>query len=247
VEFIHRNDLDLWTPDRAKLSEADAAELDWAWHALRGSDESAAPGLFQITDTATRQSGDTQTFESFPSELRAMHARLLSRPAGRELLKELLLASDLGPAVSIEPVHPQLLTNEGPVAATNTKEYRGGLATPNGPGTSSASTIAIPSGLRDMQLTNVDVEGHRIAAPTFVVYGHELIHALANIRGENRHELNEDLYGGRNAVQQPNKPQLTDWRNEEEMFTIMTRPLSENKIREEHGLSERWGHREPGL
>jgi hypothetical protein len=72
---VHQRNLNLWTPDRDQLGGVEQGRLQQAWTALRNG-----TGLIQGGAGAGQG----------PDELRAMHARLLSRPRGRELLYRLL-------------------------------------------------------------------------------------------------------------------------------------------------------------
>ncbi len=72
---VHQQNLNLWTPDRDTLGGVEQGRLQTAWDALRNG-----TGLIQGGAGAGQG----------PDELRAMHARLLSRPGGRSLLYRLL-------------------------------------------------------------------------------------------------------------------------------------------------------------
>lgn len=76
IRVVNGSGLTLWTPDRDTLGDTERENLDGAWDELR-----RGTGLIR-TDGLHDDSGTSQADD----ELRSMHARLLSRPAGRELL-----------------------------------------------------------------------------------------------------------------------------------------------------------------
>lgn len=80
TDTVHQGNLRLWTPDRATLGQGQREQLDADWDQLRGH---TAGGLVQLP---ADQQGSR--------ELRAMHARLLSRTHGRSLLHELNTRED---------------------------------------------------------------------------------------------------------------------------------------------------------
>ncbi|HEU0054688.1 MAG TPA: hypothetical protein VFQ39_15990, partial [Longimicrobium sp.] len=73
VEQVHTRNLELWTPDRDTMAHGDRQRLAGAWNALRN-------GTGNIQTPGGAGGG------AAGNELRSMHARLLSRPAGRRLL-----------------------------------------------------------------------------------------------------------------------------------------------------------------
>jgi len=109
----------------------------------------------------------------------------------------------------------------------------GGLGPNSQPGVGSGSDVTLMSGIKDSEYVNQDAQGRYIPAPAFIVYGHELIHALRNKRGT--------ASSGVNAAQYRKKP-LAKWGNEEEHDTIAGAGISENALRAEHGLTQRGSH-----
>jgi hypothetical protein len=291
IDHLHRNNLDLWTADR--LSSKQRSRLNESWNELRhGTGLIRTPG-----ETGNEQSN---------RELRAMHARLLSRPHGRRLLYELL--DKEGPATGtsvrilprepitseerrtaratrsrLEVLDPQLESLHGELTAAmdrvgpgaraqdlppsyqeqlrsysqlrdqvealrpkaRTREAAEAGPSPGGegehsykgrlPGKGTGSDINLASGIRDSEYLNRDARGGYIPAPAFILYGHELIHALHNKRGTDRSQVDADAYRQR--------AELRDWDDQEEHATIASRDeISENWLRHEHGLALRGSH-----
>jgi len=77
IEYLHKNNLKLYTPDRDTMGAEEQAKLQSSWNELRN-------GTGLITPPSETDSPEGAR------DLRAMHARLLSRPAGRKLLYGLL-------------------------------------------------------------------------------------------------------------------------------------------------------------
>jgi hypothetical protein len=95
IDYLHKNDLDLWTSD--PLNKKQRAKLNESWNELRhGTGLIKTPG----------EKGN----EGINRDLRAHHARLLSRPHGRDLLYQLLDKDDdkpkTGTTVNILPRDP---------------------------------------------------------------------------------------------------------------------------------------------
>ncbi len=77
IEYLHNNNLKLYTPDRDTMGSGEQEKLQSSWNELRNG-----TGLIKPPSETDSPQG--------ARDLRAMHARLLSRPAGRELLYGLL-------------------------------------------------------------------------------------------------------------------------------------------------------------
>jgi hypothetical protein len=108
------------------------------------------------------------------------------------------------------------------------------VLTPGGlPGLGASSSVNLMSGIKDSEYVNQDAQGRTIPAPAFIVYGHELIHALHNKRGTDSSGVNQAGYR--------QKP-LAKWGNKEEHDTIAGAGISENALRAEHGLTPRGSH-----
>jgi hypothetical protein len=95
------------------------------------------------------------------------------------------------------------------------------------PGPGSGAAILVDPELRDDTTLVYDADGNEIADPLFIILGHELIHARHATLGM------IDLGG----IVDPDYPNVEEW------LTIAdTWNISENQIREEHGLPARDGH-----
>lgn len=248
IDYIHDHDLSLWTPDRAGLGAAAAGQLDADWDSLRNR-----TGNMAITDTSPAF-GDGEhpahRHGTFHGEMRAIHARLLSRPQGRALMRQLLAGTGAigaggvaaGNQVSIQPYHPEMGMPGAEANATHqasalaTVGVGGGYGAPTG--ANSASLVGMEAGMRDSANTNPDAMGAaaNLASPAFIVYAHEMIHALHNLQGDNRRNISVASYAAGGIHH--------GWSNEEERTTISSAlGISENAMRAEHGLlTPRVGH-----
>jgi len=122
------------------------------------------------------------------------------------------------------------IKSEEPARAS---ENAGGKSKYKGKG----SKIYLMKGLKDSENLTHDSEGNLIPAPAFITYGHELIHALHNKQGTKDIATDSERYeyGG----------DLAKWGNREEHQTIakgVGAELSENELREDHGITFREGH-----
>lgn len=127
----------------------------------------------------------------------------------------------------------QLRPHANPRDAAEAGPEQGGLGPNSQPGVGSGSVVNLMSGIKDSEYLNQDSQGRYIPAPAFIVYGHELIHALHNKRGTNSSGVNRDQY--------QQKP-LSKWSDKEEHDTIAGAGISENALRAEHGLTPRGSH-----
>lgn len=150
--------------------------LSWYWDQLRDGS-----GLLKI-DTGEAESSIKA---SFPPQIKAMYARLLSVPSGRVLLHE-ILTNEHRHTITITPRHPG--------------EYRGGPAyalphdstAASSESEGSASSVMVGAHMKDTELTAYDEDKNKILEPAWVVLGHELIHALHIARGEMSEGYSED-------------------------------------------------------
>ncbi|HEX2094086.1 MAG TPA: M91 family zinc metallopeptidase [Longimicrobiaceae bacterium] len=307
TDYVHQQNLKLYTPDRDKLTPTEQNRLQQAWEKLR-------KGTGLIKTPSDRDAPQASR------EVRAMHARLLSRPGGRKLLYDLLEGDESAGATTVT-VHPtpadtstpeersrrrrlrkryneklaplireqqtrveglggnipdlnrrlhdesdqapdistfrremrkldQLETKAGrftdetrpdympmrdpdPAVASANSTGAASLRPDNTPGPGTGSTVRLRTGLKDSEQMNQDAQGNYIPAPAFVVYGHELVHALHYKRGTKRSD----------GI--PRGSKLADYHNQEEYQTIETsghEGISENLLRREHGLSRRKFH-----
>jgi hypothetical protein len=103
----------------------------------------------------------------------------------------------------------------------------------SGAATGSDAEVQVRRGTRDSDALVRDAAGNPAPAPAFVLYGHELIHALHFRNGEDRSTEDIDRY------------RTTVWTDREEYQTIAglnDGGLSENLLRAEHRLTARHGH-----
>jgi hypothetical protein len=145
--------------------------------------------------------------------------KLLSKPAGRGVVTSLIAAAH---TVTIIPSGPR--TIGGARRGAGSVEKADGSANSGGD-----TTILIEAGLTDTNIVCYDPAGNRISAPIFLILGHELIHATHNDAGRNHRER---------AATDAAYPNL----EEEETIATGAGP-TENKLRAEHGLGVRKGHR----
>lgn len=270
IDTVHQRDLNLWTPDRDQLSQNEQTNLQTAWNRLRaGNNRIQTPG-------GTGGGAPDQ-------QLRAMHARLLSRPSGRALLQTLLdmdpndvknktvtinyTAPDNRSAQQKKQVrdmrkrhrvvtrrlkdmphtHPeyeslhderrQLLGDIDDIGG-GSEAAKAGPTNKNaanifGSGAGSDARVDVREGTRDSDDLSSDRYGFAIPAPAFIQYGHELIHALHFRNAEDRSAEQIDQY------------RTTRWTDREEHQTIESLfpgAISENTLRDEHGITNRYGH-----
>lgn len=178
---------------------AERASINATWNELV-----AGNGAFRVSD----ETNDTRSRVRIPgaakqelhTEILASSARLLSRPHGRRLVTRLRegagqrswLARTLQGAPSHDrPVNFEV-TNLYALRAgdLNYKAYDGegeeGPKTVGGAlarGNGAKSLVKVSPGIRDATLLDTDNTGRRIVSPSFVGFGHELIHAARYQRG----------------------------------------------------------------
>lgn len=97
VDYVHTKNLKLYTPDRATLGTAALNQLDADWDALRNG-----TGAVKLPIGAQFARGNR--------EVRAIHARLLSRPHGRELMRWILRETQEDPQWPVTLVLTQAFT-----------------------------------------------------------------------------------------------------------------------------------------
>ncbi|NRD61820.1 hypothetical protein HRD49_08625 [Corallococcus exiguus] len=97
VDYVHVNNLKLYTPDRGTLGTAALNQLDADWNALRNG-----TGAVKLPTGAQYARGNR--------EVRAIHARLLSRPHGRELMRWILRDTEADPEWQVTLVLTQAFT-----------------------------------------------------------------------------------------------------------------------------------------
>lgn len=173
-------------------------------------------GQIKITETGD----DGTVYAGFKAKILTQFGKLLSKPVGRGVVTSLISA---GHTVTIVP--------SGARTIGGARRGAGSVEKPDGTAnTGGDSTILIEAGLTDTDIVCFDPAGNRISAPIFLILGHELIHATHNDAGRNHRE--------KAATDGAAYPNL------EEEETIATGGgATENKLRGEHGLGVRKGHR----
>ncbi|MHA7627266.1 hypothetical protein [Corallococcus sp. M7] len=97
VDYVHTKNLKLYTPDRATLDPDELDQLDEDWDALRNG-----TGAVRLPVGPEYARGNR--------EVRAIHARLLSRPHGRELMRWILEDTEEQPEWPVTLVLTQAFT-----------------------------------------------------------------------------------------------------------------------------------------
>ncbi len=190
----------LWV--HGAVNPTERAAVNSTWNALV-----AGNGAFRVSDETNDMGGRVRipqgAKDDLHGEILAHSARLLSRPAGRRLLHGLRERSSdsyrvshalgLGShprEVGFEVSNLYTLQGGGP-GSLNYKAFDGGSDeagpqdTPTGlaPGRGDSSLVKVSPGLKDASLLDRDAAGRRIVSPSFVGFGHELIHAGRYQRG----------------------------------------------------------------
>ncbi|HVZ36096.1 MAG TPA: hypothetical protein VG963_26895, partial [Polyangiaceae bacterium] len=229
IANVDQRNLRLYLPDNAALTGAQQAQAQNDWDAIRNG-----TGNVTIHDTSLEQRGTADEYRpaGFRNEVLAMHARLLGNAKGRELVHSVLSGAhgvDILPQYRSEELG--IAPEGGASASANNEVNARAVAHADhvqyGPG--SASAIRVEAGMRDSQHEMQDGDD-TVANPSHIIYGHELVHALHNQRGQNLRNV-PDL--GADAAR---------WSNLEERQTISGRALSENELRRLEGLTPRTSH-----
>jgi hypothetical protein len=127
--------------------------------------------------------------------------------------------------------HTVTILPSGPKSIGGANRGAGAIEKPDGTANVGGdSKILIEAGLKDKDIVVYDPAGKQISSPIFLILGHELIHATHNEVGRNHRE--------KAAVDGAAYPNL----EEEETIATGAGP-TENKLRAEHGLGVRKGHR----
>jgi hypothetical protein len=245
IASIIENKLQLWV--RGTVEEWIEANEDWN-------------GVLENKRGIRIEKGSSPEFRN---ETYANIAKLLSRQNGRKLVHSLLSA---GNALEIRTPDPEVIDRmrkyligqgDSPEAVEKAlvKEY-GGMAGPErgkgnlhgvkkGPkglerNSGLRSTMSMRTGLKDSESTSVDRHGKLIFSPNFIELGHEMIHALQNIRGANVKDVNEKAYAGSSWENMSEHSVITGTDLMKELLD--TEYMTENLLREDHGLGVRHGH-----
>lgn len=193
------------------ITAAQFAVLQRAWEAL-----SSNTGQVRIDD----QEGIRGIYHGgFRPAVLAAFGRLLSRPAGRRLVLDLVNGPHL---VVIQAWTGPMQEPADTTSSSGAQRTAGGA-----PGQGAGATIRLRPNLLTDQVFVHGNHGRRIESPLFITIGHELIHAWRNAQGRNE------------GSQPPTDPAYD---NAEEEQTIAAGNLTENDLRHEHRLPARHGH-----
>ncbi|MGG8497003.1 hypothetical protein ACQY1Q_11330 [Tenacibaculum sp. TC6] len=212
------------------LSKQQLAETQQDWQSILAGQRSI------VIHNATAEDKNVQP-EGFSNEILSMLHRTLGSNGGRELVHAI---NNDPHAVNILPKHPDsiaMMGGGGTVGETQALAT-GTLAAPVA-GPQRGSILRVEPNMSDTQYPSQDANGYAIPSPAWLLFAHELIHTRHNQLGMNYRNLDKANYSGGmpNAI----------WSNAEEHTTIdLGVPrvnITENSLRAEHGLSERYGHR----
>lgn len=243
------NELSIGDPT---LTPAEHQRIQTLWASLRNNS-----GVIEITETCGQTFGvPPEQVPGFRDQMLALFARLLSSPAGRTLISELLQGKAGGtphvdPAkdrVTIRPLRAAEIAMGRTIGAAGVKEFGQETLNPNQTRKQGiGSFVTYGRALTDSQAEEGLRNGDPLLTPVFIGFGHELIHALHNLRGVNQKSL--PMSAAAQAI----------WDNPEERATIepVAGPgvqgvpgipgiISENQLRYEHGLPLRDTHKPPG-
>ncbi|MFN8393641.1 MAG: M91 family zinc metallopeptidase [Bacteroidia bacterium] len=250
IQAIVAAKLDLWVQGNA--DDRRAANQDW--RAL----------LSNKQGIRIEQSSQGNTIpKEFANEVQSNIAKLLSRQNGRKLVHTLMSAENALQIRTASTEQFEKLANvfesSGMLKEEAEKEAKnmlsGGQAGAINQSNSSvrvvgdhklmrnigsSSTMSIGTGMKDSHLMSMNQRGRLLFSPNFLELGHEMIHALQNLRGSNVGGLETEAYKG------------TAWENMSEHSVIegteIMRALlgdefmTENMLREDHNLGVRHGH-----
>ncbi|MGH9038607.1 MAG: eCIS core domain-containing protein [Acidimicrobiia bacterium] len=207
----------VWTSDSPNATET--GEVASTWGLLQSGQGRAI--INNIYSSAIH-------FENHPEykkDMLAAFARLLSRPAGRQVVFDAVgkVAANAPPSIQLGPQRRSQIDAGVPAETAPTDDQAKAAWDSLGrtwtPGTGAESSMKMDA-LSDTEWRVYDANQNEILAPAFIVLGHELIHATHNLTGTNR---KAKAYAGPKA----------NWWNAEEKQTIQ----QENQIRAEHGLN----------
>ena len=166
--------------------------------------------------------------------------KLFSKPKGRELITKLIKGNhrvaivpsenDNHNDARAEPTHQSAFESEdgNPGARGITTSEQEKISKLN---YGSSTIIKIDPRLNDSRCNFVvDDKGTSKDTPVFITLGHELIHAKHNSEGRNKRKLHAP------------KEARKGYSNKEEFQTIQSGEITENDLRNEHGLPRRFTH-----
>lgn len=200
IDRTVRHQRQLWVHGAVNPTERDSVNATW-------NSLVAGNGSFRVSDETNDLGGRVRipqgARDDLHGEILAHSARLLSRPAGRRLLHGLRERSSdsswaahavgLGThnrEVGFEASNLYTLQGGG-AGSLNYKAYDGGgdEANPRDTahglvaGQGERSLVKVSPGIKDATLLDQDAAGRRVVSPSFVGFGHELIHAGRYQRG----------------------------------------------------------------
>jgi hypothetical protein len=239
IDHVVANKLPLPIADIDAMDPEEEQALQASWSKLcDGSGTIKIPLDYDSTSTKPGASKTEQEAQQFRSETLANFARLLASSSGRRLVHELeasdkeirfeasdsaaCLATGGGKGLS----RPKLITGDEATTEEEARKHKG---------SGTGSTVFMVRGAKDSDVALCTEAGGQLHSPRFIAMGHEMVHALHNVRGIDRDmvTLTED----------------PAWNNSEELQTIRKGKLSEQTLRAQYGMSaERFGHKrtEPG-
>lgn len=211
------------------LSKHQLAQTHQDWRSIVAGTGSLEINSATVEDKKEKPKG-------FSNEIFSMLHRTMGSAGGRDLVHS--INSD-DKEVKVYPKHPlsiEMMGGGGTVGETQALAT-GSLAAPV-VGPKQGSTLRVEPGMTDTQYPSKDKHGRAIVSPAWLLFAHELIHTRHNQLGMNHRKLD-----GADYVE--GKPQAI-WSNAEEHATIdLGVPganVTENSLRDEHGLSKRIGH-----
>jgi len=216
---------EVWTADNPGAHEK--ADVDLVWqNVLSGQGQLVLSNVFTHPVHA-------DWFESHPGFDRAMLAcvaRLLSRPVGRALVTKAVGTAPLAPGAKTIALRPQQRAESAggfPAVTKGGEDARARIRRTDDDSGWEANVGVSPAmqmdTMADSEWRVHDDHGNEILAPAFIILGHELVHAVHNLKGKNRKQV--AAYGRGHPRER--------WVNAEEEQTI----AKENELRQEHGLS----------
>ncbi|BDD06850.1 hypothetical protein [Aureibacter tunicatorum] len=248
----------LWTKDRDTISAEEQTDNDKLWQAIVNNQTS-----LNITGKNFDKEGYRQRLFGFEHLVHSHMLRLMSRPKGRKLIERAANASKsiiVGPSTAkkSQAKESYFLFRDKIKGKWKGDFDLSDPFKPIEPGRASATNIilsiydkndiqdvcytdswkAMPcqeseeKGENDWELTAEGLKPLGILTG-FLVFAHEIGHALNNAEGVSRPVM-EEYY--------QQDPKLIPWRNNEEHYVI---EQFENPVREEHGLAKRKWHLVP--
>ena len=210
------------TKIKGKSNQITQKDLDAAKQAW-GKVKNGSGGL-KITET----DGAGTAHSGFLKKMLTNVAKLMTTPTGRKLIIDVVNA---GKTTTVRPkMNLEGGANIGPEAypspdqLPDVDEDDGTITRGKGYST----IIEVDPEVKDDTIMVRGADGKEISNPTFLILGHELIHARHAALGE---------YTKNEAATKPG------YRNLEEQRTIASGEITENLLRQEHGQAQRVGHK----